>query len=175
MLEVNILKKPYLKSVFVLFFVCFLVASVLTAVNYITEPVILDAKLKAETASLKNVLPDSKGFERVEIEGGLPEGVSGLYTDKGDSGYAVTLYTASQYSKENMQISVGIGKDGIIKGIEITAYYESKDFGSEYPKSFIGKDKTLSGIDTVSGVTYSSKAFISAIENAFSAIEFIKE
>ena len=169
------MKKPYLKSVIVLFFVCFLVASVLTAVNYLTEPVILDAKLEAETASLKNVLANSKGFDKANITDGLPEGVSGVYVDRGGTGYAVTLYTASQYSKDNMQISVGIGKDGIIKGIEITAYYESKDFGSEYPKSFIGKDKSLTGIDTVSGVTYSSKAFISAIENAFTATELINE
>lgn len=169
------MKKPYLKSVIVLFFVCFLVASVLTAVNYLTEPIILNAKLEAETASLKNVLPNSKGFEKAKTDDGLPEGVSGIYIDKGGAGYAVTLYTASQYSKENMQISVGIGNDGIIKGVEITAYFESKDFGSEYPESFIGKDKTLSGIDTVSGVTYSSKAFISAIQNAFSAIELINE
>lgn len=169
------MKKPYLKSVIVLFAVCFLVAAILTAVNYLTAPVILDAKLEAETASLKNVLPNTKGFERAEIKEDLPEGVSGVYIDKGGAGYAVTLYTASQYSKDNMQISVGIGTDGIIKGVEITAYYESKDFGVDYPKSFIGKDKNLSDIDTFSGVTYSSKAFISAINNAFSAIELIDE
>ncbi len=169
------MKKPYLKSVIVLFLVCFLVATVLTAVNFLTQPVILDAKLEAETASLKNVLPNSNGFQKAEIEDGLPEGVNGVYIDKNGTGYAVTLYTASQYSKDNMQISVGIGKDGIIKGVEITAYYESKDFGKDYPKSFIGKDKNLSDIDTVSGVTYSSRAFISAINNAFSAIELINE
>ncbi len=169
------MKKSHIKSVVVLFSVCFFVALVLTAVNVVTEPIILDSKLQAETASLKNVLPDSDGFDKVDTLEGTPETVSGIYKDRNGTGYAVTLSTASQYSKENMQISVGVGRDGIIKGVEITVYTESKDFGKDFPKSFIGKGKDLTGIETVSGVTYSSKAFIGAIGDAFKALELLED
>ncbi len=69
-----------------------------------------------------------------------------------------------------MLISVGIGTDGVIKGIVITAYTESKDIGADYPQKFVGKDSSLEGIDTVAGVTYSSRAFIDAIKDAFNGL-----
>ncbi len=169
------MKNVYLKSVLMLFLVCFAVAAALALANNLTVPIINEANLKAETESLVEVLPNSKGFDKIEITDTTPSTITGIYKDRGGNGYALTISTFSQYSKDNMQFSVGINKNGEIEGIKLTAYSESKDFGADFPQKFIGKDKSLSGIDTVAGVTYSSKAFISAVNDAFAVIESLKE
>ena len=45
----------------------------------------------------------------------------------------------------------------------------------EFLGLFDGKDRDLSGVDSISGATISSSAFISAVEDAFVAYEFAKE
>lgn len=164
------MKNIYVKSVTVLFTICLTVAVLLALVNSFTAPVITEAQKKAETASLAEVLPEATDFEKLSLADGTPETVSGIYKDKGGSGYAVLLATSSQYSNGDMLISVGIDSDGTIKGIKLMAYTESKDFGADYPDSFIGKDSALSGVDTVAGVTYSSSAFINAVRDAFTGL-----
>ncbi|NCC68856.1 MAG: FMN-binding protein, partial [Clostridia bacterium] len=57
---------------------------------------------------------------------------------------------------------------------------ETKGLGSrttlpDFREQFYGKDSSLSGVDTISGATISSKAYIGAIKDAFSAYEIAKE
>ncbi len=160
----------YLKSITVLFSICLVVSLLLALINFITAPIIEQTKLKAETQSLVEVLPEAEEFEKLELKSGVPETVNAIYKDTAGNGYAITLATSSQYSSSDMLISVGIGSDGIIKGIVITAYSESKEIGSDYPQKFVGKDSSLTGVDIVAGVTYSSQAFIGAIKDAFSGL-----
>ena len=161
----------YFKSITVLFSICLVVSLLLALINFITTPIIEETKLKAETKSLVEVLPNSGDFEKLELSDNVPETVNAVYKDKNGAGYAVTLATSSQYSSSDMLISVGIGADGIIKGVKITAYTESKDIGKDYPQSFVGKDSSLTGIDIVAGVTYSSNAFKDAIKDAFLGLD----
>ncbi len=161
----------YFKSITVLFSICLVVSLLLALINFITTPIIEETKLKAETKSLVEVLPNSGDFEKLELSDNVPETVNAVYKDKNGTGYAVTLATSSQYSSSDMLISVGIGADGIIKGVKITAYTESKDIGKDYPQSFVGKDSSLTGIDIVAGVTYSSNAFKDAIKDAFLGLD----
>ena len=51
----------------------------------------------------------------------------------------------------------------------MTNYAESKDFG-DYPDTYIGQDSALGGVDVHAGVTYSSKAFRGAVEDAFAVL-----
>ena len=69
-----------------------------------------------------------------------------------------------------MAITVGFGADSKISGILLTNYQESKDFGADYPATYVGQDSALGGVDTVAGVTYSSKAFKDAITDAFNTL-----
>ena len=163
----------YFKSITVLFSICLVVSLLLALINFITTPIIEETKLKAETKSLVEVLPEAGDFEKVELTDNVPETVNAIYKDTKGTGYAITLATSSQYSSSDMLISVGIGSDGVIKGIKITAYTESKDIGDDYPQSFVGKDSSLSGIDIVAGVTYSSNAFKDAIKDAFTGLDAV--
>ena len=117
----------------------------------------------------RSVLPNAAGFEEETPAGEVPGTVTGIFRDTGGSGYAVTLSTSSSYSATPMTFTVGVGTDGKITGVEMTNYAESKDFG-EYPSTYVGQDSTLSGVDLYAGVTYSSTAFRSAVEDAFSVL-----
>ena len=164
------MKKDYIKSVIVLGSVCLVIAVVLAAVNYVTAPVISENAAHAVKESLGAVLEGAEDFEEISLPDGAPETVNAIYRDKGGKGYAVALSATSQYSGSPMTFTLGIGADGKITGVKITNYAETKDFGASYPETYIGADSALSGIDLVSGVTYSSTAFKNAVSDAFSVL-----
>ena len=161
--------KSNVKSVVVLTAICVVVATLLSVTNYFTAPVIENNKAATANESLYVVMADAAGFEEVELAADAPATVTGLY--KETSGLFITLCLRFfGYSSDNMGITVGIGSDGKIVGVTITGYYESKDFGPDYPQTYVGADSTLNGIDTFAGVTYSSTAFKEAIQDAFSVL-----
>ncbi|MDD6038965.1 MAG: FMN-binding protein [bacterium] len=162
--------KSNVKSVVVLTAICVVVATLLSVTNFFTAPVIESNKASAAYDSLYVVMADAQGFEDVELPADAPETVTGLYKETSGLGYVATLSTTSQYSSDNMSITVAIGADGTIVGVTITGYYESKDFGPDYPQTYVGADSALNGIDTFAGVTYSSTAFKEAIQDAFSVL-----
>jgi Na+-translocating ferredoxin:NAD+ oxidoreductase RnfG subunit len=156
--------------VVVLAAICLVVTLLLSAVNFVTAPIIEQASAAAAQASLLEVLPEATGFSELELPEDAPETVTAVYADNGGSGYAVTLSTSSQYSESPMQLTVGIGTDGLIKNIVLTNYAETKDFGADYPSTYVGQDSALSGVELVSGVTYSSTAFRNAVNDAYSVL-----
>lgn len=165
--------KKTLMPIIVLVSICVIVAALLGAVNMLTAPKIAEDALKAEQAALFDVLPEEKdGFELINNIEGLPKTVKAVYKSESGVGFVVSLATTSQYSSGDLAFVMGVDNDGKIAGIKINSYLESKDFGKEtYPASFAGK--TLSdynSVGAVSGVTYSSDAFKSAIGDGFVAI-----
>lgn len=99
-------------------------------------------------------------------------------------GYAIkTLSTVSGYGGD-IELFIGISPEGDIKGLYVTALQETKGLGSrvtesEFQSQFIGKstDSQLQvvknnspgddEVQAVTGATISSRAFTSAINNAF--------
>ncbi len=158
------------KSVVVLTVICTVVSALLSVTNFFTAPVIEENKAAAASASLTVVMPDAAGFEEIELPEDAPATVLNLYRETSGLGYVAILATTSQYSSGDMGITVAIGADGCISGVTLTGYYESKDFGEDYPQTYIGADSALNGVDTVSGVTYSSTAFKEAILDAFDVL-----
>lgn len=144
------------KSVVSLVVICLVVTLALSAVNYFTAPVIAENNAKAVQGSFAEALPGADGFEELEPAADSPETVKSIYKENNGLGYVVILETTSQYSESPMGITVGIGTDGIIKNIVLTNYAETKNFGDDYPASYIGQDSALAGVELVSGVTYSS-------------------
>ncbi len=163
------MKNDSIKSIVVLGSICLVVAILLSAVNYVTAPIIEEAAGAAASESLKVVLPDATSFEEVALPEGTAETVTGIHKDVGGSGYAVTLSTSSSYSQSPMTFTVGFGVDGKIVAVEMTNYAETKDFG-DYPQSYVGADSALGGVELAAGVTYSSTAFKAAVEDAFAAL-----
>lgn len=162
--------KENVKSVVVLTAICLVVAALLAVTNFYTAPVIEANKAAAATGSLAEVIPGATGFEEVELPADAPATVKNLYKETSGLGYVMLLETSSNYSASPMAITVGFGADSKISGILLTNYQESKDFGADYPATYIGQDSALGGVDTVAGITYSSKAFKDAITDAFNTL-----
>lgn len=158
------------KSVVSLVVICLVVTLALSAVNYFTAPVIAENNAKAVQGSFAEALPGADGFEELEPAADAPETVKSIYKENNGLGYVVILETTSQYSESPMGITVGIGTDGIIKNIVLTNYAETKNFGDDYPASYIGQDSALAGVELVSEVTYSSTAFRNAVTDAYTAL-----
>ena len=170
------MKKDYIKSIAVLGAICLVIAALLATVNYFTAPVIKENSAAKENASLSEVLPGSKSFKSEKLPDGAAESVTGIYTDEGGAGYAVTLSTSSAYSGSPMTFTLGVDSEGKVVGVKITNYSETKDFGSDYPDGYIGADAGSAGdVDLAAGVTYSSTAFREAVCDALEAVDMIRE
>ena len=163
------------KSVVVLFSICLVVAILLSGVNYFTAPIIEKQAEQTKFASLYEVFPNAAGFADLSDKAALPESVTGVFEEESGLGYAVTLSTTSQFSKDNMVFTVAIDAEGKLTAVKLTNYAETKDFGEDYPNSYIGIDvNSVENVDLVGGVTYSSTAFKNAVVDAFAALSAVK-
>lgn len=167
------MKNDNVKSVVVLFACCLTVAVLLAAINLVTAPIIEENDRIAILNSLESLIVNAD-FEQISTDG-LPSSVTNAFVDKNGGGYALIFTAKSQYSSSPMQFSVGISKDGKITAIKQITYMESKSFGN-YPERFIGADQSTSAeAEVFAGVTYSSNAFKSALNDVFDAFNIITE
>lgn len=165
------MKKEAIMPVAVLTIICVVVAALLGAVNMLTRDKIRDNALKKEQASLIEVMPGASTFEEVAIPSEAPKTVKSAYREVGGRGYVfIIVAEKTDYSSGDMTLSVGIS-DGKVVGATLTSYNESKDLGkTTYPSKFIGTSSAdYDSVEVTSGVTYSSKAFKSAIGDALAA------
>lgn len=172
-------KNDFVKSLVVLVTICLVIAVAMATINLITEPKIAEAERQAEEAALRLVLADAAAFE--EISGEFPETVSAVYRDTAGCGYAVMLNAAGYDSSKPMKIAVGMDTEGtILKCHVVSASGETSGIGTKvtdegFLNTFIGKDGTLAGVDTISGATISSSAMLDAVRDAFTAVNTVKE
>ena len=163
--------KENIKSVVVLTAICLVVAVLLAYTNSITAPIIEANKAAKASGSLLEVMPEAAGFENITANlGELPATVKEVHAETSGLGHVMILGTTTQFSSDEMGITVAIGADGKISNILLTGYYESKDFGADYPATYIGQDSALGGVDTVAGTTFSSSAFKNAVADAFTVL-----
>ncbi len=138
--------------------------------NLITGPFIEKNNSKAELEPLYEVMADADGFEKMELEN-LPATVTEVYRETSGKGYVLRCSTNKGFTGKDITLRVAISADGKVVGIALDDYPETKDFGSEYPGTYIGSDSTLSTVEIVAGVTYSSTAFKGAVADAFTALD----
>jgi len=168
--------KSYLKPVLVLMVICLVTSGILAVTNKETAPVI-EAAANAKVEQVrKEVLPDADNFDEMELSD-LPTTVTGVYKASNGVGY-VFMLTAKGYGGE-MKLICGMDADGKITGCETLSQQETQGLGSKttLPKfrdQFQGKDASLEGVDTISGATISSTAYIKAIKDAFTAYDLAK-
>ena len=163
--------KENIKSVVVLTAICLVVAVLLAVTNHFTAPIIEANKAAKASGSLLEVMPEAAGFENItETLANLPATIKEVHAETSGLGHVMILGTTTQFSSDEMGITVAIGADGKISNILLTGYYESKDFGADYPATYIGQDSALGGVDTVAGTTFSSTAFKDAVTDAFTVL-----
>ena len=108
---------------------------------------------------------------------GLPATVTEVYRADNGAGY-VFMLTTKGYGGD-MKLICGIDKDGLITQCNTLSQSETKGLGTkttlpEFRDQFVGKDSSLSGVQTISGATVSSRPYINAIKDAFAAYEIAK-
>ncbi len=155
-----------------------LVAAVLAGVNAITEPVILRLNEEKTQQAIEAVLPG--GGQPLELEDttGL---IKAAYVS--DTGYAVQV-APSGFDGE-IDMMVGVSKDGKVLGISIISHTETAGLGAvaaaktsageAFRGQFSNTDAPFAvgdNIDALTGATITSKAVTSGIN---AAVEFVKE
>jgi electron transport complex protein RnfG len=168
------MKKDFAAPVISLTAICLVISLALAVTNGVTAPVIAAAARTRAEAAQKEVLPEADSFEAVDVE--LPDGVTEAYRAVNGAGY-VFMLSASGYGGD-ISIIAGIDGEGRITAVKTLSHSETEGLGAkittpEFTGQFAGADSTQ-GADAISGATISSKAFLGAIETAFTAYELLK-
>ena len=166
--------KHLINTTVILLAIAIVFSAVMFGLNFITGPIIEENNKGAEFAPLLAVMPDADNFEEITSTlSGVPASVLAVYKETSGQGFVVRASASTQYSKEPMEITFGVTADGKICGIQLDVYTDSIDFRSKdanYIGSYLEKDSALADIGTVSGATYSSSAFKTAVSEGFAAL-----
>lgn len=97
-----------------------------------------------------------------------------------DGKTAVQVYVDG-YSKDGINVLVGIDENGALSGIEFVSLGETPGLGSKvrdeasFCKQFIGITEALETYDAISGATFSSKGMKKAVDTAMNVYNENKE
>lgn len=154
-----------------LFGICAVAALLLGGTNAITAPVIAQRNIQANNESRKIVLPDAVEF--TEIDSSKYKNIDGVVSEvyEGKNGSEVIGYTVKVLPKGyggEIELIVGISKDGKVSGINIGNMSETPGLGAkakepDFQDQF--KEKPASDLTLVKG-SVSSDNEISAISGA---------
>jgi electron transport complex protein RnfG len=160
--------KQAVKSTLVLFLICAVMAVLLAVTNAITAPIIQKNMEAAANDALLVVMPEGKGFEKVDISTyTLPSTVTEVYREA-SGGYVITLKTAGYGS--GLIIMCGVSADGVVTGATCLSSSETLGYEKTFGENFTGKDATgIEGVDTISGATKTTAAYKNAVKDALNA------
>jgi len=164
----------------VLTMICLVVSTALALVNSITYPIISAAAVERAEASMIEKIPHAAGFEMIEFDhdDGIPSTIREIYRTTNDVGY-IFIAAVSGFSGDIVVIC-GIDPDGLIIASSTLSHTETQGIGTILEKEsflepFEGLDNRLDGIDTVTGATISTRAYIQAINDIFIAFERVRD
>ena len=158
-----------LKSIILPVIVVVLAFAILYCVNLWTYPTIVQARMQGEVGPAMDVMPNAKGFMELKLDN-VPSTVETVYEETSGQGYVVKVSTTAGFTKEAIVFYIAIDKDNKVQKINVTAYPETREVGEGYVDTFIGSDSTLSTVELVAGVTYSSSAIKNGVADAFKAL-----
>lgn len=170
--------KEIIKPIIVLTCICFIVTALLAYINTVTAPIIEKSEKEAAQQAMTEVLKNADTFEQIDAEN-LPERVTEVYKASNGAGYVFMLVTKGYGG--DMKLICGINSDGTISACDTLSHSETSGLGSKtaddpYKNQYQGKSSdTLSEVDAITGATISSVAYKSAIEDAFTAFDIVKE
>ena len=151
-----------------LFAVTAVTGLILGVVEHFTSKAILQAELEARNAAFREVMPDGKTFNPVDVAGD-DEFVTGIQKAEGDSGLVGwCLSVSSKGYGGPVGFVVGITKDGTVKAINILNHSETPGLGAKSTEpEFYGQfnDKSQLPLKVVKGAA-SNPDEISAISGA---------
>lgn len=192
-------KSSIIVNTLVLVIVTFVAIAALAVVNQITKEPIVQAELNARAEVYKTVYAEAASFDEVENTQQMLENAPEMLTNAGydgcviddvlavtdtngdTAGYVIAASSPSGYGG-NIQVAVGITKDGVIKGVDIVSHNETAGLGSkctepEFKSQFAGKTAAIleysktgasaeNEIDAISGATITTNAVTEAVNAA---------
>ena len=160
--------KKSIVSTVVLVCICAVMAVLLAVTNAITAPIIKANQEKGANEALLQVMPEGKGFEKIDISGyTLPDTVTEVYKEE-SGGYVITLTTTGYGS--GMVIMCGVNADGTVSGTVCLSSTETLGYEKTFGANFLGKDaEGAEAVDTISGATKTTAAYKNAIKDALNA------
>lgn len=169
------MKKDFVMPIINLLVFCAVISGVLSYSNAITEPIIAAAAAQRAEEARKEIIPDADTFLLMEVEN-LPNRITEVYGTDNNKGFIFMITTVGYGGDINL--ICGIDLDGKI--IKTATLKETETKGIATPvfglePLYVGNDKTLAGIDAISGATITSKAYMNGILEAFEAFEMVKE
>lgn len=172
--------KDILKPIIVLGCICLVVTAMLAYINTVTSPIITEAEEKAAAEARMEVLPDAKGFTKLDVKN-LPEEITEVYKADNGVGY-LFMMTVKGYGGD-IKLICGVNSDGSINETKTLSHAETSGIGSRvvdnessYRKGYVGKTAdNFDEVDAVSGATISSTAYKKAIASVFDAYKLVKE
>lgn len=167
----------HLKSILTLFIICAIVSVLLAVVNGVTAPIIAEQQAAAASGALLEVMPNGGTFEKVDISSySLPTSVTEV--NKASNGGYVFQVVFSGYNTGNVAM-IGVSADGKVTGTKCITVADQggngKDSAKEIPTIdatgyYVGQDATtIERVDTIAGVTMSTKAYRGAVKDALNA------
>ena len=165
------MKNEAIKAVIVLTLISLIVMSLLAGINTVTKDIIAENEYKKMMASLEGLIPEVAGedYEQITDLSAYPTSIKNVFVDKNGRGIAIIFAVKSQYSSGDMKYSVGFDMNGKIIAVKQISYMESKSFGNYY-ETFAGLEQaSAAAVEVFGGVTYSSNAFKSGLNDAFVA------
>jgi electron transport complex protein RnfG len=173
------MRKTYVMPLLVLTIICLVVSSALAFMDSITSPVIVAAAAERAQEAMIEKIPDATGFELIDkshISGDLPASVKEIYRTTNGIGYI--LIAAVNGFSGDITVICAIDPEGRIISCSTLSHTETRGIGTileqeSFLDPFSGLDIDLEGIDTVTGATISTRAYIHAIEDIFTAFHLV--
>ena len=164
--------KKSIENIIVLVCICAVVSVLLAVTNAVTAPFIADNEAKKANEALLEVMPDGVSFELIDISAyKLPATVKEAY--KSENGGLVLKLSTKGYAS-GMVLMCGVSAEGKVTGAKLISSNETPSIGGTasnvMAQNVVGKDdKTIDGVDIVSGATKTTAAYRAAVKDALNA------
>lgn len=169
--------KDKIKPTLVLTVICVIASLLLTYVHELTKTRIADQKEQKFSESVEalfgktdsRLINDNFGYDEVEAVAVTSDGKT-----------AIQVCTDG-YSKDGINILVGIDENGAVSGIEFVSLGETPGLGSKvrdietFREQFYGRKEVTDDLDAISGATYSSNGMKKAVDTAIEVYNENKE
>lgn len=166
-----------------LFIICLVVTTLLAFTNKVTKPKIDQLAIDTQNNTKKIVLSDAHSFSEektVSMNGAEYTYYDGLDESGETLGYVFS--TSAKGYGGDIDVMVGVGTDGKVKGVSILSISETAGLGmnaknDSFLKQFTGKSGEIgvsktspadNEIQALTGATITSKAMTSAVNTALS-------
>jgi len=172
-------KRTYVMPLLVLTLICLVVSSALALMHTVTNPIIVSAAAERAQVAMSHTIPNATGFDAVDVSGleGIPSSIREVYKSSNNVGY-IFIAAVNGFSGD-ITVICGVDNDGKIIATSTLSHTETRGIGTiieqgSFLDPFSGLDSRLDGIDTVTGATITTRAFIRAIDDVLTADAIVR-